>query len=363
MKTPIRMPLHKGMTLIETMISSLLGILLIYAVYQAFELSERVKHNTMAAADLRVSGLSAVFLMEREISNAGSGLLPAAPFLAHCQDAPLIGSAFLSLRPLPAVIKKGLNDDANDELFIFYGTAPLHTVPLAITDVSPSPASLTVQTPLGFSENGSFVVVPSAGKNCYAYNTPDASSISVNHITGTTHLFIDSFHEDVHKDDLLIDLGSAIRRVYYVKDNVFYMQEWRLEDHKWKLKTTGDPLIPDVVRFWAQYGIDTDKDNNIDQWVPAIGIWDEDSLRKAPLDQIQQIRALRIAFVIRSGEPDKEIKNDYITSVFPDCPLYTTCSGKTVHIAHDASKPYGWRYRTYEVIIPMRNAIWNFWNG
>jgi hypothetical protein len=342
------------------MIASLLGVLLLYAVYQAFELSERTKRNAMTIADMQISGLQAAFLMEQEIGNAGNGLLPAAASLARCQDEPLFGSAaFLSLRPLPAVIKKGKDDDANDEVFVFYGTAPRHTVPLAITDATLSPPGLTVQTPLGFSENNVLTVVPATG-NCYAYNAPDASSLSIDFVDGTTHFFLASFHEDIHKDDLLIDLGSAIRRNYYVKDDVLYMQEWRLEDHRWKLKITGDPLISHVVRFWAQYGIDTAKNDYIDQWVPATGIWSTDSLRKAPLDQIRQIKALRLAFVLRSEEPDKEITNDYIASVFLDCPLHATCSGKTAHIAHDTSQPYGWRYRTYEVVVPMRNAIWNF---
>lgn len=353
------------MTLVEMMVASLLGIFLLYAVYQTFELSERTSRNAMTIADMQISGLYAIFLMEREIGNAGNGILPAARALARCQDAPLIGAPFLSLRPLPVVIKNGKNDTSSDEIFVYYGTSPLHAAPLAIKEAALSTASLTVQTPLGFSKENAFIIAPPAG-NCYAYNTPKTDPVFVDPVIGTTHFSLDpfphfdTFYEDIREGGLLIDLGVPVRHYFYVQNDTLTMQEWRLEGHQWKLKRT-DPLVANVIRFWAQYGIDTTKDNNIDQWVPATGRWSADSLQAAPLDQIQQIKALRIAFVLRSEEPDKELKNDYTASVFQDCPVHTTCSGgKTVHIAHDVTKPYGWRYRTYETTIPIRNAIWNF---
>ncbi len=83
----------------------------------------------------------------------------------------------------------------------------------------------------------------------------------------------------------------------------------------------------------------------------GVGCWDGDNLAR--------IRAIRIGIVVRSDEPD--LKDPALvgqTAVLFDCSTHNAaCQGRTV--LNNAVLTDGFRFRTYETIVPMINAIYN----
>ena len=127
-----------------------------------------------------------------------------------------------------------------------------------------------------------------------------------------------------------------------------------------------NPLASNIINMKLQYGIDTVGDGLIHHWVPATagtgyGDWDPATLLAAPITTINRIKAARIAILVKSEQHDKDLVGvPFSHPVFNDC-AYSgagTC-GVTFSIPAVAGQPYGWRYRVYETVIPLRNEVWN----
>jgi type IV pilus assembly protein PilW len=117
-----------------------------------------------------------------------------------------------------------------------------------------------------------------------------------------------------------------------------------------------------------QYGIDTVGDGMVHHRVPAVagtsyGDWDPATLLAAPVPTLNRIKAARIAVLVRSEQHDKELAGQgFNYPVFNDCADDAAGGcGVTFNIpaVSAATQPYGWRYRVYETVIPLRNEVWN----
>ena len=74
---------------------------------------------------------------------------------------------------------------------------------------------------------------------------------------------------------------------------------------------------------------------------------------------LSRIRAVRIAIVVRSDEPDpKDPALVGQTATLFDCSTHDAACQGSIAI-NNAVLADGWRHRTYETIVPMRNAIYN----
>jgi len=151
------------------------------------------------------------------------------------------------------------------------------------------------------------------------------------------------------------------------------------------------PIAQNVVLLKAQYGVDTDANGIIDCWTPAdastCGDFSRDAVRGFTLAQINRILAVRIGVVVRSDEPDLRALTDpgnadlqaearaLRAATRPPVVLFNcstnnaACQNRLV-VPAAAGIPVGssscgaavicdyWRYRTYETIVPLRNAIY-----
>jgi hypothetical protein len=173
---------------------------------------------------------------------------------------------------------------------------------------------------------------------------------------------------------------------------------------------TPQPIAQNIVLMKVQLGIDTSGplpngtlDATVDCWTSddelcpinrpldspptVIADWEPATLIKAgdpafpliPANVLQRIVAVRIGLVVRSDEPDARDKTlfrapaktiDDDTGTRPataaylfNCPANTdaACQGRVpISAGTEASTAVmkdGWRYRTYEVVVPLRNSI------
>jgi type IV pilus assembly protein PilW len=117
-----------------------------------------------------------------------------------------------------------------------------------------------------------------------------------------------------------------------------------------------DPLASNIVNLKAQYGIDTDGDGVLDTWVGADNAsWSPALVLAASVETLARIKAVRVGLIVRSEIYDRELVRGFDWTLF-DCAASdkTRCPGRLT-----GTLPAGWRYRVYETIVPLRNAIWN----
>jgi type IV pilus assembly protein PilW len=109
------------------------------------------------------------------------------------------------------------------------------------------------------------------------------------------------------------------------------------------------PIVDGIVQLQAEYGRDTTMPTM--DW--TVDVWD--TTTPANSDGWKRIVAVRLALVARSGlreKPEAGVCN--ATEAQP------TWTGGTLTLTNDADGT-SWRcyrYRTYETVVPLRNAIW-----
>jgi hypothetical protein len=87
----------------------------------------------------------------------------------------------------------------------------------------------------------------------------------------------------------------------------------------------------------------------------------------APLAQLRQIKAIRLAVVVRSSQFERatdaegraavsDLTGDYTVTLF-DCRGLVPCTGAMTDVTIPDTANY--RHRVFEQVIPLRNQVWN----
>ena len=282
---------------------------------------------------------------------SGNGIASSAAVLDGCG----------LLRPIPVVIAAGATDNDPDSLTIFYGGSSSLSTPVAflnnaiIASASSAGPYRQVPSPVGFSPNDLIVAVQ--GTNC-TLSTINANGVVVSSTTGyatITHTPIAGNMATTYNavTAALVNLGAAAsagvdttigRIVYSVNTGTNTLQSQN------QLPANGpvNPVVSDVVNVKAQFGLDTDNDGAIDTWQAATGNWSAANLPTQPLATLVQIRAVRVAIVTRSAQYEKDPVTPGPLSMFAGAVSMTLTSDQQHY-----------RYKVFETIVPLRNAVWN----
>jgi type IV pilus assembly protein PilW len=109
---------------------------------------------------------------------------------------------------------------------------------------------------------------------------------------------------------------------------------------------TPSPIASNVVMMKLQYGVVSAA--NVFSWVNADAApWDAASVLAANAATLRQIQSVRIGVVVRSEQFDRDVPASTWSLFCTPGPCVT-----------GALLP-GFRYRTYETAIPLRNPVWN----
>jgi type IV pilus assembly protein PilW len=389
--------LHHGRTsqngagIVETMIGILIGMIVILVVYNVFAVSEGYKRAAVGAADAQTTGLYAQFVLAREITNAGNGLLDSGiassvSDLVQCANKQATWSnpkpfpnpgVPAPIRPTPVLINDGGGVNAPDSLIVAYSLA-LHVVsPVQFVDPpATGTGPLYVQSPNGFQANDRVIAInprdpvtnsPDCELSVVTAVVPgDAGGDATTGIVGLTlsktYPLAKTYTAGAPPDgSKLLNLGqqSEVARTLYDIVN----GQLRSTD----LLTAGataNPIAQNVVLLKAQYGIDCGG-NGVVTWTSATnndlcgdGItYTPDDVTAFNGPTLARLRAVRIGIVVRSDEPD--LKDKTLTgqkAVLFNCST-GACQG-SISLDNAILTDY-YRFRTYETVIPMRNAIWN----
>jgi len=384
---------ERGMGIVETMVGILIGMVVVLAIYNVFALAEGYKRTTVGVADAQTTGLVAQFILSREIGNAGTGLAIDAPSLVQCRlgDPNWVspGGFFATagaraIRPVPVLIRDGGAANASEQLIVTYAT-PVHVVnSVLIVDKAMTVSSdpIYVQSPNGFRVNDRIIVnAKNAAGDCElttvtAVTPGDSLGNLTTGMVGLSHpalaksTYIPTGATDAANVLNLGQVGESMRTLFDVAGN-------QLRTTDLLANAPAVPIAQNVVLLKAQYGIDC-AGNGIITWTSATAsgvcgrnYTPDDFMPAAPATAAQgmttvqyaqwlsRIRAVRIAIVVRSDEPD--LKDPALvgqTATLFDCSAHNaTCQGAIA--INNTTLTNGWRHRIYETIVPMRNAIYN----
>lgn len=333
-----------GTTLVEVLVGVVIGLIVAVGILDAFAGIELRRRNTVGLAEADAAGTLATFILTTELANAGNGIAAAASALDGCPDT---GDPRTTLRPIPVLISAGANAQAPDAITVNYAAAPALAGTVTLAQAASAGDPLRVQAPLGFATGDTIVAVAPDGRCASTI----IGSVSAPYPDGTIALSRTDANEGFPASTRVFNRGplaNAARVRYDVAAGALRSQDLSTPD------ASPNPIVSGIVHFRAQYGIDSDDDGYLDAWVGADSTpWRSSEVLAMPAATLARIKAIRFGFVARSDAPDPELTTDAGWVMF-DCPAQdkTRCRGRLTGIFPALS-----RYRVFEAVIPMRNAM------
>ncbi len=338
-----------GASLVDVLVGLAMAMLAMVIAYRAVVAIESVRNDAAATSDAQDAGAFALSAIAMQAANAGAGLMAAARWLDTC---PATSDAATTLRPIAVLISDGGRADQPDSLIVRESRAPRMAAPAAFATAAPAGSNFYIESPDGIGVGDRVVAISRAGECVTAEVT--AASAPLAGVVEIAHSPVDI---DLPATSLLLDLGPAALAStarYDVVSGTLRSTDVANDD-------APNPLVSGVVNLKLQYGIDSDGDGALDDWVTAgaSGAWSPAALLAAPSATLGRIKAIRIGVIVRSDLPDRTQTGAFHWVLF-DCEQAdkSACPGRLeATIAGSASG--GYRYRTYETTVPLRNILWN----
>ncbi|MGE5087538.1 MAG: PilW family protein [Candidatus Levyibacteriota bacterium] len=338
-----------GLTLVDVLVGIAISVIAIAVVHRAFVAIGELRRSASARADAEQTASFVASMLATAAGSAGAGISAAARHLDSC---PVSTDIATTQRPIAAMVIDGGGADRPDVLFVRQVQQSRLAAPAAFAAAAPAGTSFRVQSPDGFAVGDRVVAISRTGV-CTATEVTGVTT-SAPGITDIAHTAV---AVDLPVTSLLLNLGAASRA-----------STLRFDVASGVLRSTdvlnGDapvPLASNVVNLKIQYGVDRDGDGVLDDWATATAAegLDGASLLAAPRAMLDRIVALRIGVIARSEDPDRTATDDDRWVLF-DCepPGGSACPGR-LEGTIAASAAGGFRHRSREIIVPLRNALWN----
>lgn len=340
-----------GLSLVEIMVGLVIGLLATLVIMQVFSTFEGQKRTTTGNADAQTNGGLAIYSIQREVQMAGFGLpifdktntpLLCNPTVTIDHDS---NGATPTIDLFPLSITNGAAG-ASDSIAVRYSTDGASSkggIAVKVVAAAPAP-DVAVDNSLG----------------CKVGDVAIISTGSVCRMTKVTAIDADLKHITV-VNAAGAGIGSSIGCMGAWNQFTFAVVNNQLQRND-ASSTAATPILSDIVDMQAQYGISaTANDSQIAQWVDASGAWAAPSVANR-----NRIKAVHIAVVARNGLLEKDNVTNVCTTAqgtanngpcaWDDAALPSAAP------AIDLSTDVNWqkyRYRVYDMIIPLRNIIWS----
>jgi len=374
-----RRSLLRGMSLIETMVGMVIGILVTLIIAQVWGNFENQKQRTVSGSSAQTSGLLALTGLEQDIRSAGGGLANSPAFACTntysyyeaggnvVSPIPAYAStpASGSLTMVPVTITDG--GAGSDALTVKRGSDLLGGIAAASVASMPATSSVVdVSSTAGFADDDMILVVESGTGNCMLMRLtqvmPGPKKLQFNPGGPTSYNPGNTFRTDngwpsVSTGAEVVKVGQLISRSYTVNNSNTLV----LTDSTVPGTPTTSVLATDIVKIKAQYGIANVGSQDVNAWVNATALTGWNTLNPV---SAKRIKAIRLVIVARSAKQEAANVTNTCTNVSGNvnngpCAWPDSVADPAPLI--DLSSDPAWRqyrYRVYQTIIPMRNVIW-----
>lgn len=386
MKTLIPRRRAQGFTLIELMISVVIGLLAILFATRMMTDTERNKDGALGGSQSMQNGMMAMFTISGDAEQAGFGLND--PLLVGCNTIfydrfgyelaeAKRGEAGVMVRPLAAaVIEHG--EAGPDKLSLYSGSAMSGTPTMRLIENYLGSSELSIdREPYGFNVGDVIVVAPEDGVDECAL-----AQISTLSGSGTPKLGIANTNTRFNKGELGRNFAGSTSRVFNLgRASGLAFHTWQVEDNVLRLSAANlgnsgnsQAVADNIVSLKAQYGFDKraaadfdpEQGMQVGEWSNTMIDADGDGEAGGPGDY-QRISALRIAVVARNKAPERPADGGECSTTTAVVKVFGSEQPNGVDPVEvtldldDEAATIDWkcyRYRVFETIVPLRNAGW-----
>jgi type IV pilus assembly protein PilW len=355
-----------GFSMVELLVGVMIGLIGIVIISQMYAVAEDRKRSATGSSDAQVAGNIAIFSMERSVRMSGWGL--SNSLLLGCNT--LAYSNLRAPNDFTFVIRPVLIEDgvagAPDTLTVMYSGSPgISVLDGSVLNGSAAPGvDFPMQSVAGYAP-GDLVIAAEATKNCSLAEVTSipAGTNTIQH-TGGNYNKAGGLGITYTSNGQIFKVG----RKAYDSNNPnlvpFTVQRYRVVSDVLRMESlipyvaTADadadgysdyPLANGVVQLQALYG----KDDGVAGGIPDDGVVDTfDTNVPADSTAWRRTLVLRLALLIRVGKWER----DPVTTTAPKWN-----GGTTSFVMSDPGDGTSWqnyRYRAYEVDIPLRNMLW-----
>ncbi len=377
---------QRGVTLVELLVAMAIGLVVVLAVTSVLTIGQAQKRTTTSANDMNQSGSYASYVLDRAVRSAGSGFTQSwdlgvfgcrlsvarggTAILPRATAFPGAFAGFLggatgsaNLRVAPALIGKSQSSGGSDVLMLMGGNAAAGDVarPVRVPGVL-SANELRLDNVLAVAAGDMALMSQAGTTDCLIEQVATPSAPDVLPLGGTYYNAAAPFStiraSGLATPSYLTPLGNvASGNVQFqligvdANRTLFSYDLLRLAGAGTDADATS-AIAEGVLALHALYGLDTDGDGIVNQWVdPGATGFDIATMMASPA-LLRQVMAIRVALVLRGSNYEKLPVSPPSLILFGDLPpaLQQTVSLPTVDDSH-------FRYRVVDSVIPVRNML------
>ena len=355
---------QSGFSLIELMISMVIGLLGVLVIFQVMSVWDSRRRTTASGSDAQVAGTIGAFALERDLKVVGYGLGRISPTEWGCpvkMRTAAGGSTTFSL--LPVMITQGASG-APDTLATLYGNSSYFAGQELFTSSTATTKRTTYRTGLF---PGDILVLTNAPLT--------AATANCELIEVTSDVVAGDDRAIEHAATSYTRFGSTVTMIArfnpvggtgatFTRGNIYNLGPTPRRT-QWDIRTGGILSATDllgtggtvdvadgVVDLQAEYGVVTNT---------AAGIGGPTTWSDTAPALWTDLWAVRVAILSRSQQFEKEPTTTVAPSFFGGTRQFSMGNVFGAAASDAPGDPANWRhyrYRVYEKVVPLRNIMW-----
>ena len=352
---------QQGLSLIELMIGLLLGLLIIAVASGTLQYFDSQRRSSVAGNASSNAGVLAAYLLQRDVQNAGIGLMNTTQLA--CTQLNLYAQGVVrangaALAPV-SVVDGGAQ--GSDSATVFFAGSVLGAAPVQLTrGLMNASDKLYVNNTSGFTV-GDVVVLADSNVD----NPCTVAQISAMTAVGTNEFALSRTSNGTYpfnapnpatsfakaplypEGAVVINTGAAPTwRRYSVQNNQLSVTDL--------VTGTAVQVADNVVSLQVQYGVTNGTASAVTRWVSATDEW------AAPTAaMITSIRAIRVAVVTRSPRKEPLVGTDGKCATTAAEPILWPDSDAPQLDLSGMADWQCYRYQVYRNTMPLKNLVWS----
>jgi type IV pilus assembly protein PilW len=361
---------ERGFTLIELLVGLVLSLLAIIAIYQVIAVWDGRRRSVTSGSNAQISGSIGIFEIDRELQLAGMGIGNVTTGTTTASIGCAVDAYNTSFTPaaytftLAPIEIIDAASGAPDTLRVLHGDSAF------VSSIQKFNTSTLTQKSLQYSAGfnlGDILLTAgmvSGNKKCELFEVTAKADRIIDHGTGNYSNFYSATTVAATMNQANAVNAFASGEVYNLGPGA-RRTEWSVTTagvltRKNTLRETQTFEVTEgIVNLQAQYGVDADNNGQI-----ASGEW----TNTVPTDWAK-VLAVRVAVLARSSQLENELEDTanpgvkkHVTNSAPSwaAGAFTmrNIDGTTGTASSPANDWRNYRYRVYEVVVPLRNMIW-----
>lgn len=378
----------RGLSLIELLVSMVIGLVVVLAVTGVMVRSEGAKRSTTTLNDLNQTGAYLSYAIDRLVRSAGSGFAQRWADAFGCNINASRGNSTLlprssvlpapftavstSQRLAPLLIGKSQSDGGSDVLAVMAGTAGFGESPPRVLPASVTSNSLRLPNTLN-ARGDDLLLLAEDGVGCMVQQVTSGFVGSDDQALPLSGTYYGDTGSTVNLAQFGVSNGSYAMALGNAADNppqfqligvganatLFSYDLLRIDG-----SDAAVPISDGVVALRALYGIDGDGDGKLDGWAdPGTSPYRPSDLldgSAAARTRLRRIVAVRIALVLRTPLVEKPAASGYAgyTTLTPArLTLFGSLDPAVWQIWPVTGDDRYRRFRVVEFTVPLRNIL------